>query len=670
MAKKLGDRAARITVVAGLVLTAAALVPAANAASTCGSSNAHTLCVTLPDGPLSGEVAVTVTNVTNKGVVIVTWIPDGAAAMPLIQKAGPSLATNNYSFVWPTQKYLDASGTLRLQHGTTDTASVEIGVTLSNGNLTDFQHTPNDWASYLPGPWTEEEIRWSSPWVTAPLTRKASAPVAARIDALDPPLFLYLGDVYEHGTFTENRSHYGQSSMDVPGGGTHWGAFADVTQTTNGNHEAPHPVDWRDYWHNRPFFTKFTFGGVLFIDMNSSKSMGVTSAQYRFVQTAITAPTAPSCIVAYWHHPVATNNTAVRESLRPVWELMANNGVDLLVSAHTHLMAEYKPMDAAFDPSSEDAHMVQLVSGSGGHAMTADTNFPPGARIAWSKGKTPGFVGLTLEGAAEGGIARRIGWEFQDTVGTSFRTGSVGCGNKPPVVSAGPDRQVTLPASASLAGSVTDDGEPIPPGETTSTWSQVSGPGTAAFGDASDPSTTASFSAPGTYVLRLTGDDGDAQVSDDMTVVVDAAGTVVLDIPIAVSRDDAEEQANGSMSVTGTDLELGEDAAPQLVGVRFGVPIPAGADIVEAWVQFEVDEATTAPASLTIQGHDADNAVTFSSGSGRSRSARAPTRAWPGARTRGPRRRRTGRRSARPTSRRSWRRSWPGPAGQRATRWS
>ena len=121
-----------------------------------------------------------------------------------------------------------------------------------------------------------------------------SNPVAARIAALDPSLFLYLGDVYEHGTFTENRSHYGRSSMDVPGGGTLWGSFADVTQTTNGNHEAPHPVDWKDYWHGRPMFTKFTYGGVLFIDMNSSKSMGPTSNQYKFVQSAITSPTAPA----------------------------------------------------------------------------------------------------------------------------------------------------------------------------------------------------------------------------------------------------------------------------------------------------------------------------------------------------------------------------------------
>ena len=71
-----------------------------------------------------------------------------------------------------------------------------------------------------------------------------------------------------------------------------------------------------------------------------------------------------------------------------------------------------------------------------------------------------------------------------------------------------------------LAGSVTDDGLPTPPGLVTAAWSKVSGPGTVAFADATAASTTATFSAAGSYVLRLTGDDGALTVSDDVTVTV------------------------------------------------------------------------------------------------------------------------------------------------------
>src|SRR4051812_44373439 len=96
--------------------------------------------------------------------------------------------------------------------------------------------------------------------------------------------------------------------------------------------------------------------------------------------------------------------------------------------------------------------------------------------------------------------------------------------NSAPSVNAGPDLAVTLPASASLAGTVTDDG--LPSGTVTTSWTKFSGPGTVTFGNASLLSTTASFSAAGTYVLRLTGNDGELVSSDDVTVIVNPAGAI------------------------------------------------------------------------------------------------------------------------------------------------
>ena len=103
---------------------------------------------------------------------------------------------------------------------------------------------------------------------------------------------------------------------------------------------------------------------------------------------------------------------------------------------------------------------------------------------------------------------------------------------------------VTRPTAADLAGSVTDDGLPAPPGLVTAAWSKVSGPGTVAFADAAAASTTATFSAAGSYVLRLTGDDGALTVSDDVTVTVSdpAPPPGVLDVPVRAGADDAEER--------------------------------------------------------------------------------------------------------------------------------
>ena len=91
--------------------------------------------------------------------------------------------------------------------------------------------------------------------------------------------------------------------------------------------------------------------------------------------------------------------------------------------------------------------------------------------------------------------------------------------NQPPTVDAGPDQTIELPDPAALKGVITDDGRPQ--GATvTSTWSVVSGPGPVVFGNANAPVTTASFTTPGNYTLRLTATDTEFTVSDEMVVTV------------------------------------------------------------------------------------------------------------------------------------------------------
>lgn len=89
--------------------------------------------------------------------------------------------------------------------------------------------------------------------------------------------------------------------------------------------------------------------------------------------------------------------------------------------------------------------------------------------------------------------------------------------------------------------------------------------------------------------------------------------TSALDIRVNASWDDAEEYPGGYISLTNGDLELVDDnIGNQTVGVRFiGVNIAQGADIANAYIQFQVDETNNQPTALTIQGQAADNAETF-----------------------------------------------------------
>ncbi|NOT44078.1 MAG: hypothetical protein HOP14_05680, partial [Acidobacteria bacterium] len=92
--------------------------------------------------------------------------------------------------------------------------------------------------------------------------------------------------------------------------------------------------------------------------------------------------------------------------------------------------------------------------------------------------------------------------------------------NAPPEVDAGPDQAIQFGEEGLLAGTVSDDGLPAPPMLAVE-WAQQAGPGVATFGDPASASTTATFSAPGVYTLRLTASDGDVTAFDEVLVEVD-----------------------------------------------------------------------------------------------------------------------------------------------------
>lgn len=91
-------------------------------------------------------------------------------------------------------------------------------------------------------------------------------------------------------------------------------------------------------------------------------------------------------------------------------------------------------------------------------------------------------------------------------------------GNRPPGVTAGPDLTVFRPAGINLNGALADD--ILPPEQVTATWSQISGPDTFIFENPNAPVTAANSSTDGTFVLRLTANDGTLSASDEVTVQI------------------------------------------------------------------------------------------------------------------------------------------------------
>ena len=89
--------------------------------------------------------------------------------------------------------------------------------------------------------------------------------------------------------------------------------------------------------------------------------------------------------------------------------------------------------------------------------------------------------------------------------------------NTAPLVAAGADRVSYLNAPLLLVGLAADA---TPNGQLTVSWSRVSGPGTATFSDPAAPETSVTFSRAGSYVLRLSADDGQLTGSDELAVTV------------------------------------------------------------------------------------------------------------------------------------------------------
>jgi hypothetical protein len=127
--------------------------------------------------------------------------------------------------------------------------------------------------------------------------------------------------------------------------------------------------------------------------------------------------------------------------------------------------------------------------------------------------------------------------------------------NAAPAVNAGTNLTVVAGQAAMLTGTATDDGQP---GPLAVLWTQYSGPGSVAFANASSGATSASFSTPGTYVLRLTASDGEFSTYDELIVTVTAAAPNNLP-PTVSAGTDGSIQFGSTATLVGT---VSDDGLP------------------------------------------------------------------------------------------------------------
>jgi len=173
--------------------------------------------------------------------------------------------------------------------------------------------------------------------------------------------------------------------------------------------------------------------------------------------------------------------------------------------------AEWVDLIIEVDPANNTAKPFYQINSNGQvgpvKTFTPGTTFPS----SWLTGNTKLAVGIIS--TSFGAPTFSATWDLIEVVPLL-----TGASNLPPVVNAGNDKSVTLPASAVLAATANDDG--LPNGILSFSWSKLSGPGSVSFSSVNALNTTASFSQAGTYELQLTATDTDSTGIDDITIYV------------------------------------------------------------------------------------------------------------------------------------------------------
>jgi uncharacterized protein YjdB/PKD repeat protein len=206
-------------------------------------------------------------------------------------------------------------------------------------------------------------------------------------------------------------------------------------------------------------YYSFDLGDWHVIVLNSNIATTANSAQVQWLIADLAAST-KHCTLAYWHHPrFSSIGTAVRASVKPLWDALYAAEADVVLSAHYRVYERFAPQrpDGAADPAQG---IRQFTVGTGGHGVEPFGTIQPNSQ-ARSSGVF-GVLKLTL-------TAGSYSWEFVPVVaGQSFSdTGSGDCHKAPPTPVASVE---VTPASASVPAGQTvqltatprdDQGNPV-----------------------------------------------------------------------------------------------------------------------------------------------------------------------------------------------------------------
>jgi hypothetical protein len=403
----------------GLIIPPVAAAQSGGCISTGPDTLAYSMriCLDSPEegAELSGAVAVS-------GTVAVEW----GAAPPIkhvqfyfthVDREDSSTVLRDYvepfAFTLPTERWSDRSYRLEMSVTMIDrweSARAGVNVTTSNG----VTRVPTSTGRWIPKEVTE------GPVVVAAVGDGAggmpgSYEVSNLIEGWNPDMFLYLGDIYNSGSYTEFINHYEPT----------FGGMRDITNPVPGDHEGGrHFQGFRDYWDSNQHYYAVTAGSWRLFGLDSTERFGETAsgtAQFQWLQKQLESTENTACTMVFMHTPAwGQSRHSDYTYMNELWRLLASEGVDILVAGHEHNYQRWTPMDADGVPHASGT--TQFVVGTGGHDLV--THSQTDARLVANHQGQYGALQLTL---SDGEAA----FKYIDTAGNVLDSGTIPCTGSP-----------------------------------------------------------------------------------------------------------------------------------------------------------------------------------------------------------------------------------------------
>jgi hypothetical protein len=193
-----------------------------------------------------------------------------------------------------------------------------------------------------------------------------------------------------------------------------WGRHLSRTYPSAGNHDGydsgASGMAYFDYFGSRPSGDRFagyysySMGNWHVVALNSNIDVRAGSPQYAWLDNDLrinSQSNTARCTLVYFHHALFTSGPSAGSNalMRPIWNVLFDRGVDVVVSGHDHIYERYFPQTPD-GQRSPNAGITEYIVGTGGAPLY---QFGPTApNSAFKTNSSYGVIRFTL---------RDVGWD-------------------------------------------------------------------------------------------------------------------------------------------------------------------------------------------------------------------------------------------------------------------